>query len=492
VVPAYTIKDTDAGKVLEVSVRAKNKAAVIGNILTKKTSDTTGNTVTDGGTGGVVIDTKVAPAISDLKINGKLNVGEKLSASYVFDAKTGERTDVSTYLWGQAGTATGVTSSTTAVSTTGVVPAYTIKDTDAGKVLEVSVRAKNKAAVIGNTLTATTANSTGTVTDGGTGGVVIDTNAAPAISGLAISGKLNVGETLSASYVFDSMTGVEGDASTYVWGQTGTATGVINSTDVVTQSGKVPEYTIKKTDAGKVLEVSVRAKNKAGVTGNIATATVKVKGLVPLATNVYITSSNTNGTPFSGGQTLTGNYTYSHPDNVDEGTSTFIWQRDGTSIVGETQKTYTLVEADDVGHKITFGVTPVSSTSTYNTGLTVMSNTEQINSVLAPLFFLDKKTRTWAQADTDCKNAGAKLPTSVELQALFVRATRATVANGSQYNNDMCHIHKWPLNGPCGGSTSSYWSSTRSGGVYINVSLINGDAANSSADFNTLQVACKR
>ncbi|MDU7484033.1 MAG: hypothetical protein E7K90_22015, partial [Hafnia alvei] len=40
-----------------------------------------------------------------------------------------------------------------------------------------------------------------------------------------------------------------------------------------TDNGKLPAYTLKETDAGNVLEVSVLAKNGAGVTGNTATVT---------------------------------------------------------------------------------------------------------------------------------------------------------------------------------------------------------------------------
>jgi MBG domain (YGX type)/YDG domain/Galactose oxidase, central domain/Kelch motif len=57
-------------------------------------------------------------------------------------------------------------------------------------------------------------------------------------------------------------------------------------------------------------------------------------------------------------QLLTGNYTYSDADGDAEGTSTFRWLRNGTTVVG-TNQTYTTVGAD-VGQTLTFEVTPVA------------------------------------------------------------------------------------------------------------------------------------
>jgi hypothetical protein len=61
-------------------------------------------------------------------------------------------------------------------------------------------------------------------------------------------------------------------------------------------------------------------------------------------------------------QLLTGNYTYSDADGDAQGTSTFRWLRNGTTVVG-TNQTYTTVSAD-VGQTLTFEVTPVALTGT--------------------------------------------------------------------------------------------------------------------------------
>ena len=62
------------------------------------------------------------------------------------------------------------------------------------------------------------------------------------------------------------------------------------------------------------------------------------------------------------GQLLTGNYTYSDADGDAQGTSTFRWLRNGSTVVG-TSLTYTTVSAD-VEQTLTFEVTPVAATGT--------------------------------------------------------------------------------------------------------------------------------
>ena len=77
----------------------------------------------------------------------------------------------------------------------------------------------------------------------------------------------------------------------------------------------------------------------------------------PTATGVNIT-----GTPHAG-QQLTGHYTYGDVDGDLEGTSTFRWLQDGGAIASATSLTYTIAPAD-LGHTLTFEVTPVAATGT--------------------------------------------------------------------------------------------------------------------------------
>ena len=263
----------------------------------------------------------------------------------------------------------------------------------------------------------------------------------------------------------------------------------------MTASGAVPEYRIRLEDVNKVLEVSVLPKNGSGFTGAVQTTDIEtpVRGEVPVATDVKIISSNSNGTQFSGGQTLTGNYTYSHPQNVGENNSTFQWYRNSTVIAGATQRNYKLIESTDFGSTITFGVTPVSSQIIDNIGLMVKSDaTSSIVSVLEPIFLLDSAGRKWDEADNECKKQGASLASATQLQELFVRATSATVADGSQSNTEMCDTHGWPGYNPCVGTSSPgayYWSSTPENVRNLVVNLTTGDTYTGDDTFYA-HVAC--
>jgi len=72
----------------------------------------------------------------------------------------------------------------------------------------------------------------------------------------------------------------------------------------------------------------------------------------PVASVVAVTGASNVG------QILTGSYNYFDADSSPEGTSTFRWLRDGVTVLG-TSSTYTVVLAD-LGHNITFEVTPVA------------------------------------------------------------------------------------------------------------------------------------
>lgn len=239
----------------------------------------------------VVQNVKIAPAtlnvggspvISNLNLKGTLAVGEALSASYQFDASRGNATDASQYLWGEQGaTAAAVAGSGKTVSQSGTVPGYTILATNAGKVLEVSVQAKNGVNITGNTETVNTVpGSTGNDTSGGgNGGTIVNPVAAPAISNLSIEGTLAVGETLSGSYSFDAQTGDPIDASRYLWGAESSTQATVGSNgSIISQSGTVPGYTLSSSDAGNVLEISVQARNSTGVEGNVQTVTTAQNG----------------------------------------------------------------------------------------------------------------------------------------------------------------------------------------------------------------------
>ncbi|SCM54661.1 Invasin, domain 3 [Hafnia alvei] len=207
------------------------------------------------------------PAISDLSISGKLELGEQLTGDYQFNNGGGHPKDMSLYQWGNKGQTAGLNGAETIV-TSGSVPGYTLVANDVGQVKELSVQARNGVDTLGNILTVTSEN-------GGEGGTVIDPMAAPSISNVAISGELLVGKQLNGRYTFAANTGNKTDRSEYQWGVEGTTANVVanENGNAIEQSGTIPSYTVQSSDAGQVLEMSVRAKNGASVYGNSATVT---------------------------------------------------------------------------------------------------------------------------------------------------------------------------------------------------------------------------
>src|SRR6266568_3746597 len=104
-------------------------------------------------------------------------------------------------------------------------------------------------------------------------------------------------------------------------------------------------------------------------TGNISSNNWKQSNSTPCQT-ITVTAANAapvaSAVSISGtaeyAQLLTGNYTYSDADGDLQGTSTFRWLRNGTTVVS-TSQTYSTVGAD-VGQTLTFEVTPVAATGT--------------------------------------------------------------------------------------------------------------------------------
>jgi hypothetical protein len=393
-VPAYTLVSSDAGKVKELSVQARNELDITGNTLTVNTRPGTAGNNTGGGNSGAIVNETAAPEISDLQITGTLAVGEALSGTYVFNPLTGNPEDKSLVVWGGKGTTDPATG--TAVTTSQILPPYTLTAADAGKVLAVSVQAKNGAGVNGNTLTATTEPGTqGNNTSGGNGGAVVNETAAPEISDLKITGTLLVGETLSGTYAFNPLTGNPEDKSLVVWGGKGTtdpATGT-----AVTTSQILPPYTLTAADAGKVLAVSVQAKNGADVNGNSLTVTTEQDG-----DGNDTTGGNSNGTiinptakPSITNLVITGNMavnseltgSYVFEDNGGENTdkSTYAWGYEGDT-AGAAPNGSTVTEKNiipvytlrqqDTGKVISLSVQPKNNLNMVGDTVTTVSKTE--------------------------------------------------------------------------------------------------------------------
>lgn len=147
----------------------------------------------------MVLEPYGVPAVTNLKLSGKLEVGGVLKGSYTFSAEKGDTSDRSLYLWGTKGaTEKDVATEGKAVTSPGLVGDYTLKADDAGKIMELSVLAKNGKDIAGNTVTLATdaSSASGNATTGGNGaGAVVSQLALPQLTFSAL--KVKKGQTIS-------------------------------------------------------------------------------------------------------------------------------------------------------------------------------------------------------------------------------------------------------------------------------------------------------
>lgn len=134
----------------------------------------------------VAFSQALVPAVTDLKISGVLESGGVLKGAYTFNPGEGDTTDSSLYYWGEKGmTAGNVVADGKTVKTSGQTGDYALTAADAGKVMELSVEAKNGKGTTGNVVTLSTdaAPGSGNATTGGNGtGSVTGALVAPATS----------------------------------------------------------------------------------------------------------------------------------------------------------------------------------------------------------------------------------------------------------------------------------------------------------------------
>ncbi|TPG76295.1 hypothetical protein EAH78_18190 [Pseudomonas arsenicoxydans] len=211
-----------------------------------------------------------------------------------------------------------------------------------------------------------------------------------------------------------------------------------------------------------------------------------------MVTGVQVTNKSKPGSTPRVGDTLEANVIgFNDADGDAYSGASYSWLLNGAS-TGNTSSTYTTVTAGSVVVKATPETDPAKTDP--NKGATVTSPAVIVLAAGANVgdFFIGPLAATWSAADAYCNNAGARLPTQIELQELFVNATSATIANGSQTNTEMCSVHGWPLSQLCGGIDSLYRSSTpATTGRHFSVFLNNGSAP-SNADWSDDTVACYR
>jgi YVTN family beta-propeller protein len=216
----------------------------------------------------------------------------------------------------------------------------------------------------------------GVVAIAGGGGhslVLVSPNSPPTATNVNIIGTPNVGQVLTGSYIYSDADGDLEGTSTFLWLRDGQA--ISGATSIT--------YTVVLADLGHVItfQVTPVAQTGASPGSPVQSSGVNILNSPPTATNVMIT-----GSPYVG-QILMGSYTYSDVDGDLQGTSTFLWLRDGAAISGATGSTYTVVVADS-GHVITFEVTPVALTGVspgspvQSSGVTILNSPPTATNVM--------------------------------------------------------------------------------------------------------------
>ncbi|MDZ5731141.1 inverse autotransporter beta domain-containing protein (plasmid) [Enterobacter sp. D2] len=477
-IDGYVVTAADAGKFIELSLLPANTISLTGKILTVDTSMSKdqGNDASDG-SDGLVIDPTAAPSVSGLKISGSLLSGNELNGQYTFDAGKGNNIDESLFLWGVKGTtASAVEGSGKTVTTPGAVEVRPVTTADAGQVIELSVMAKNKLGIKGNTLTDDTQTNggAGQIVDGNNGQAV-DANAAPSVSGLKISGSLLSGNELNGQYTFDAGKGNNIDESLFLWGVKGTtASAVEGSGKTVTTPGAVEVRPVTTADAGQVIELSVMAKNKLGIKGNTLTDDTQTNGgagqivdgnngqaidanAIPKINNLVVVKV----TDLLPNSTIKATYDFDAANGDPRNTSTFAWSNQSTP-VGSTASAALqgitvdasgkiderLLTNDDVGEIVEISVSPRNGRNTRGTTVTAQTKHE-IGLVLTGSYFTGSQNggqlpgvNTWIWI----KEIGGSLFATGQFTFTSTGFT-STTTNGTLYVNADDSVDKVVLNG---------------------------------------------
>jgi adhesin/invasin len=355
----------------------------------------------------VVFSAAMAPAVTNLKMSGRLEVGSVLKGTYTFNPGEGEASDRSLYYWGEKGATAGqVATAGKTVGASGQAGDYTLTAGDAGKVIELAVEAKNGQGTTGNVVTlATDADAaSGNATTGGNGaGGVTGALAKPVLSP---------------------------DASALKAKNTGSLSLTVNVTDVLGQRAVNQPVTLSVVSAAN-------RQNKA------ETPTLLINGQ----------------TSWSGVSDGNGRVTVTLTDPQGLGVKTLLNITTGTGAgqtTAQTSAIFTVLTSPDVPQANYYGH---------------MSNTITVNGVTfkrPPLKaeFASDTDNSWQTVSGEhwsgvyyphavsyC-GGEAKMPTQAQLEALR-----------SSVGGDVTAVHGWP------GKGAYYWSTTKSGANHVDVDL---------------------
>lgn len=255
---------------------------------------------------------------------------------------------------------------------------------------------------------------------------------APVASSVNITGTLEVGSTLTASYTYSDANGDAESGTTFQWQRADSESGFYLNISGATQN----TYSLGAGDAEKYLRVIVTPKtaDASPFTGESVTSaavgSIAYSDGTPQAQNVSISGTAQYG------ETLTGSYTYFDSDGDPEGATTRQWYRssnnlDYAPIIGATGSTYTLVMAD-LNQYLRFAVTPRASTGTPEGTETFSFATDKItippisNGLLGHWRFNDDGVDASGNGNTATLSGGA----SFDASGKFDSAVAITAATG--------------------------------------------------------------
>uniref|UniRef100_UPI001C30C284 S-layer homology domain-containing protein n=1 Tax=Cohnella sp. GbtcB17 TaxID=2824762 RepID=UPI001C30C284 len=320
-----------------------------------KTGVPTGSPVVSTGFGPIK-PANVAPAATNVAIEGDAEVGQQLTGGYSYsDADTDEENKEATIIKWYVDSNKNGSNKKPISGATGST--YTPVEGDIGNYLFFEVTPVAKTGVP----TGSPVVSTGF-------GPIKPANVAPVATNVAIEGDAEVGQQLTGGYTYtDADTDEENKEATIIKWYVDSDKNGSNKKPISGATGST--YTPVEGDIGNYLFFEVTPVAKTGVpTGSPVVSTgfgpIKPANVAPVATNVAIEGDAEVG------QQLTGSYSYSDADTDEENKEATIikWYVDSDKngsnkkpISGATGSTYTPVEGD-IGNYLFFEVTPVAKT----------------------------------------------------------------------------------------------------------------------------------
>ncbi len=353
-----TINDTDTQVTFDLGLTlpANLQAAIpAGGVISVKLYDGAGNSSVSSGNPTLEVDYVTpppeAPTAAVNPITGSLKVGETLTGHYTYSDANGDAEGASTFKWYRADDSAG--SGKTAI-TGATAKTYVLQPGDLGKYISFEV----------TPVAATGTFTQGTAVESAWTGAVAPAEAAPTATGAAITGTLQVGETLTGSYTYSDINGDAEGSTTFKWYSANNSSG---SGKTTIPGATAKDYVLQPGDLGKYISFEVTPVAAAGIAQGTPVESAWTGAVVPAEAAPTATGAAITGT-LQVGKTLTGSYTYGDVNGDAEGTTTFKWYRADdaagsgkTAIAGATAKTYVL-QPGDLGKYISFEVIPVAAT----------------------------------------------------------------------------------------------------------------------------------